>query len=233
MVWVQLSLRGKRIHFFSVCCQRQLALSHHVTRSAEQYATGPSSNIAFTHHISEAVNASLRKQPANTSSLFGETILDSRILHVTRPPSPSNLNPDGSKEEDMDPQALFNLPSDEETLRLIQSYFANTGVLFPYIHEETFFKTYKEVRSTGFRNKHCWLGMLNVILAMSTSASIGGTLSAEKRAARSNVFFSRAVTLCTNRIRRGASLEIGKSEASIYKKYCRVAKRLFQYNVCY
>jgi hypothetical protein len=50
-----------------------------------------------------------------------------------------------------------------------------------------------------------------MVLAMATSASPGNVLSASERAANSDVFFRRAVTLCEKHIRHGTSLEIGTS----------------------
>lgn len=167
---------------------------------------GPSSNIAFTRRIVRAITATMHTQPSiATPSSHGGILLDSHILHVSRPPSPANRKP-GWADENGDPETLFILPPEEETLRLIRHYFANTGVLFPYIHEESFLATYEELKAGGFRKaRRSWLGLLNMILAMSTNASIH--ISAEERAAKTDIFFSRAMALCAKQIRHGTSLE--------------------------
>lgn len=172
---------------------------------------GPSSNIAFTRHIVRAITATINNQPPiATPSSQGGMILDSHILHVSRPPSPANRRSD-YPDEDGDPEALFILPPEEETLELIRHYFAVTGVLFPYIHEESFLATYEEVKAAGFRKaRRSWLGLLNIILAMSTSASVHSGLSAEERTAKADIFYSRAMALCAKQIRHGTSLEIRK-----------------------
>lgn len=89
-------------------------------------------------------------------------------------------------------------------------YFSNTGLLFPYIHAGTFVKTYEEMKNNNFTNvRRSWLGLLNIVMALATSATIEENLSAEKRAQESNVYYQRALGLCDKHIMRGTSLEIG------------------------
>ena len=54
-----------------------------------------------------------------------------------------------------------------------------------------------------------WLGLLNMVLALTTSTTLSDTLSAEKRADTSDVYYQRAVGLCGEQILRGTSLEVG------------------------
>jgi len=170
---------------------------------------GPSSNIAFTRHIVRAITATVNNQPVTgTPSSHGGTILDSHILHVSRPATPVGRKIDMA-DENGDPQSLFILPPEDETFALIRSYFTATGVLFPYIDETAFMVTYEELRSTGFRKaRRSWLALLNIILAMGTSASYHAGLNAEERNAKADVFFSRAMALSAKQIRHGTSLEI-------------------------
>ncbi|PKS07195.1 hypothetical protein jhhlp_005796 [Lomentospora prolificans] len=171
---------------------------------------GPSSNIAFTRDIVSATISMLKKAGAESvPSRQDSGFMQSHVLFVSRPPSPiphqtrrlsrlhgSSLNP-------------FELPPPAETLGLIHQYFANTGLLFPFIHRESFIQTYHEVAASNFSKvRRSWLGLLNMILAMSISTAYPSDLPHDRRRAESNVFFHRAMALCENQIRFGASLEI-------------------------
>lgn len=105
---------------------------------------------------------------------------------------------------------IYDLPPADRTLRLIHGYFDNTGLLFPYIHRDSFVQAYREAASTNLRNvRQTWLGMLNMILALSINVSYPSELSQHQRMAESKVFFQRAMALCEGKIRSAASLEIG------------------------
>ena len=59
-------------------------------------------------------------------------------------------------------------------MQMIETYFSTTGELFPYIDKEAFLQRYHELASSNIRTvRRSWLGLLNMILAMSTSASHG------------------------------------------------------------
>ena len=106
---------------------------------------------------------------------------------------------------------IYALPNETITRNLIARYFGDTGLLFPYIHEQTFLNTYNEIKANGFTKiRRAWLGLLNMIMAMATSTTIVNGLSAEKRARESDVYYQRAMGLCKEQIMRGTSLEIGK-----------------------
>lgn len=93
---------------------------------------------------------------------------------------------------------------------LIKQYFSDTGLLFPYLHEETFLDTYAEMKRTNFTKvRRTSLGLLNMVMALATSTTVGNDMSAEQRAEVSNVYYQRAVSLCDKQILRGTSLEIG------------------------
>lgn len=145
--------------------------------------------------------------------------MQSHVLHVSRPSSPI---PNGVRLaiERRETQALFTLPPGEETLALIQHFFASTGVLFPYIHENSFLNTYFQMRATTFHTvKRSWLGLLNIILAMATSTSSTSNLCATERTEASDIFFCRARALCDKQIRHGTSLEVGKIFCGIDAPY--------------
>lgn len=138
--------------------------------------------------------------------------MHSHVLHVSRPPSAGPDRP-GGVGRPLDPPANpFDMPSSDRTLQLVLQYFENTGLLFPYIHRESFLAAYHDVAAANFRTvRRSWLGLLNMILAMSVSTSYLDDLGAQRRMAESGVFFRRAMALCEKQIRFGASLEIGLS----------------------
>lgn len=136
--------------------------------------------------------------------------MHSHVLHVSRPPSPGPGRRGATFRASDPPANPFDMPSPDRTLQLILQYFGNTGLLFPYIHRESFLATYHDAVATSFRKvRRSWLGLLNMILAMSVSTSPLDDRGAQRRMAESGVFFHRAMALCEKQIRFGASLEIG------------------------
>jgi hypothetical protein len=104
------------------------------------------------------------------------------------------------------------LPPDEVMKRLISAYFANTGLLFPYIHEQEFLDTYQRFQASGFRTdvRRTWLGLLNMILAMATCTSCWEDSGSETHFEESDIFYRRAQELCQTQMFRGTTLEIGQ-----------------------
>jgi len=174
---------------------------------------GPSSNIAFTRHISRAVaRVSHISHVWSTPGTQDSMALEGGLMSVSRPPSPTHGRLGARRGPRQDPGFLYDLPADEETMVLVRQYFADTGLLFPYIHEESFLDTYEEMKRTNFSKiRRTWLGLLNMVLAMSTSTAVNSNLSAEKRAEISDVFYQRALGLCDKQIMRGTSLEVVQS----------------------
>jgi hypothetical protein len=185
---------------------------------------GPSSNIAFTRHISRAVGRLSRVDHQYATPRTNESLqLDGGLMSVSRPPSPSR--PEGSaRGTQRTPRkqqvSIYALPPEEETLDLIQRYFSNTGLFFPYLHEESFMETYQNLRRTNFtKTRKTWLGLLNMVLAFATSTTVSDDLSAEKRAEISDVYYQRALGLCDKQIFRGTSVELGEYLPHIILSY--------------
>lgn len=105
--------------------------------------------------------------------------------------------------------SIFYLPPDQETSALIDQYFANTGLLFPYLHEETFRETYAQLKHDNAATRRTWLGVLNMVLAMATHASVLQMGQAERQK-QSEAFYRRANGLCAEHVMNGASVEIGR-----------------------
>ena len=90
---------------------------------------------------------------------------------------------------------------------VLDQYFSNTGLLFPYLHEETFRESYKKLKQNNAATRRTWLGVLNMVLAMATHTTVG---ECDQRQVRSEAFYRRANGLCAEYVMNGASLEIGQ-----------------------
>ena len=172
---------------------------------------GPSSNIAFTRHISRAVAQLSHLRQGNSAHDPQHLRVPSGLASVSRPPSPLGRGAPAItyKVNDQRRVNIYALPPEDETRILIDGYFAESGVLFPYLHEQTFLETYEEMKRNNFsRIRRTWLGLLNMVLALATTTSFNKEKRAEERFQQSDIFYQRALGLCDKQILRGTSLEI-------------------------
>ncbi|KAH7020921.1 fungal-specific transcription factor domain-containing protein [Microdochium trichocladiopsis] len=172
---------------------------------------GPTSNIAFTRVIRRAISTVI-KDPQRTGPLSpcpDDDLQKHRPpLAVSRPPSPPSHARKVSWTGRRSSPETFHIPPEEETTRLIRRYFSDTGLLFPYIHEETFWKTYLSARACRFRGvKKSWLGLLNMVMAMAMSTDMDAGMNAAERAVHGDVFLGRAKALCVGQMMTSASVE--------------------------
>ena len=170
---------------------------------------GPSSNIAFTRHISRTI-----ARVSNISSIpppEGSLQLDDGLPGVSQ-----HLSPDGSssrsKQVVRDGSVnIDTLPPRDEAIQLIRKYFSNTGLLFPYLHEETFLETFAEMGRNDFSKiRRTWLGLLNIVLAIATITTVDSGSIAEKRAKQSDIYYQRALGLCGKQFMPIGNLEVGR-----------------------
>ncbi|RHZ58559.1 hypothetical protein CDV55_105521 [Aspergillus turcosus] len=167
---------------------------------------GPSSNIAFLRHLSRAVSHRESNQNEINTPRIDQIAYDGGFVSATRPPSPlSGCTPTASR-----PGLVTNptLPSSEETLQLIRRYFYDTGLLFPYIHPQTFLETYDEFKNNAKKVRRTWLGLLSIMLAMAKVTAVSGHAPAETRIKESTVYYRQALNLCRGEMLRGTTLEV-------------------------
>jgi hypothetical protein len=171
--------------------------------------TGPTSNVAFVRHISLAIaKASGDSQAIQSRPNSTPTTLE--WMRVTRPHyvhgeiNESTLNlPQRSVN-------IYTLPPEAYTWKLIKEYFQKTGLLLPFIHEESFCETYFQMKEANFSMaRRTWLGLLNMILAMATTLSVDGYASSQERIEESDAYYQRAHGLCEKESRTNISLELG------------------------
>lgn len=145
--------------------------------------------------------------PLSSSNLG---LYQANMVTASRPISPSSCQPNGRKDHQIIQTNV--LPPDHETQRLLRCYFSNTGILFPFIHEQSFLETYDRVRSDNFRKdvRRTWLGLLNMILAMAVCTASWPDEGASDQFQQSEIYFRRGQELCKSQILRGTTLEIGE-----------------------
>jgi hypothetical protein len=186
---------------------------------------GPSSNIAFLRHISDATSATLKTIGQSRHSEHG-----ANQPLVSRAASPvtttfSETSPLGRHNVN-----VRSLPTEGRALNLIKLFFSDTGLLFPYIHEQDILRTYSAARRHRFTAvSRSWLCLVNVIFAFATYISAKPDQSAEKNAAESEIFIERAQSLAAEIEMKSASLETGKFSVSRDEI---VPADLFQCNAC-
>ncbi|KAF1930571.1 uncharacterized protein M421DRAFT_58581 [Didymella exigua CBS 183.55] len=174
---------------------------------------GPTSNIAFTRQIIRTTNQVLHNAAfAGTPISLGASGVKNHVIHVSRPlsPGPDLLSFAGEASIKAEP---FLLPPTGEMTSLIGLYFTTTGLLYPFIDRRKFLESYRQMIDLGISSvRRSWLGLLNMIFAIATSASWGHdpTVTADARTSRSDSFYRCAVTLSDRQIRYVTSLEVGK-----------------------
>ena len=163
---------------------------------------GPSSNIAFLRHLSEATAATFK-------NIEGESLTsDVRAAQtlVSRVPSPINTPSTTGPGEKHQPNALA-LPTEPHTSRLIELFFNETGLLFPFIQKDYVISTYNHARSRGMTGiRKTFLCLVHSILAM--AAHIDGDA---KTNAEAETYYQRAHTIAFQTDFRQTNVEIVQS----------------------
>jgi hypothetical protein len=174
---------------------------------------------------------------ARGGSINGATTLQRRgdssgtgIISITKP-RPGELVSSPPADSPRPSSWPYVLAPAGETEQLMDMYFSDAGLLYPYIHEATFRETYQQLKRHNFRGsvRRTWLGLLNMVLAMAVSPA-GWTQSPTQDAVSSTsseTFYQRARELCKPQMLRGTTLEIGKSHPPsvwpVWAAACRVA----------
>ncbi|KAL3421398.1 fungal specific transcription factor domain-containing protein [Phlyctema vagabunda] len=173
---------------------------------------GPSSNIAFTRQLFRAITRVSSNTHIWNLSGSGHTpglFIESGIMSTSGPSSPlSHPGRHGLNTNARDISNMYTLPPEVECRRLVSQYFSETGMLFPYIHRETFMASYDEMKQNNFKRvRRTWLALLNIVMALATSTAIGTGVSCEKRIQDSEAYYQRAIGLFGMQMMRGTSIE--------------------------
>ncbi|KAI1324929.1 fungal-specific transcription factor domain-containing protein [Xylariaceae sp. FL0255] len=165
---------------------------------------GPSSNIAFLRHISLALERSNRDDGSPTRPVGVREVVGGLSV-----PKQHHSGPNAhDKDTGSGGVNIYVLPAEDHMASMIKDYFAKTGHLLPFIHEESFFQSYHNMKSTNFTTvRRTWLGLLNIIFAMATTLANTPHLPSERRIEESDVFYQRANGLCDKELRKNISIE--------------------------
>ncbi|KAJ4680160.1 hypothetical protein HRR95_003879 [Exophiala dermatitidis] len=163
---------------------------------------GPSSNIAFLRHISDATSVSLKA--IGPSRHLGNAINQPIVSRAVSPVTTLSDSPPMTRQA----VNIRSLPSESRALHLIRLFFSDTGMLFPYIHEQEILRTYSAARKNRFAAvSRSWLCLLNGIFAFATYISARPDQSVWKNAAESEIFMERAQALSADIELKSANLE--------------------------
>jgi hypothetical protein len=136
--------------------------------------------------------------------------LSGGVMSVSRPGSPAGRASSHQNGHQRVNVNIYALPKESRTRELLNHYFSTTGLLFPYLHEQTFWDTYEFMRRNQFTKvRRTWLGLLNIVLALATSTRVTNDTNAGRRVQESDVYYQRALGICENQILRASSLEAG------------------------
>lgn len=190
---------------------------------------GPSSNIAFLRNISRAVaRLTNDSQPWKPSPVERNSVgYTGGFINASRPVSPAPTHHDQAH----DKVNIYALPSDSVARQLLAWYFSNTGVLFPYLHEQSFMSTFEQVSKDKFKGvRRTWLALLNIVFAhaavhardaTTTPASMDST-GAFKADAESEMYFKRALGLFNEKAASGAGSSVEGGQSSSPSFYCSI-----------
>lgn len=131
-------------------------------------------------------------------------------LENTSQPSPLSAPGPSEEFEVFRPERInmYVLPSESRCRHFISLYFQNTNILFPYLHQPTFIKTYEAALSTGFTKvRRTWLALLNLVMAMGSRTNTERSVSAEEKYRTAEIFYQRGTALCNEHLLRLASLD--------------------------
>jgi hypothetical protein len=181
---------------------------------------GPSSNIAFLRHLSRAVarlnHASQPWRPSPAEDNSNSVGYTGTFFNFSRASSPIPQTPATPR----DKVNIYALPTDFVSRELLSRYFSNTGLLFPYIHEQSFMATFDQASENHFKGvRRSWLALLNIMFAHAvvhpsdlTETPRSDGASAVRRTTESEIYCRRASELCHQQIANGTgiSIEVGK-----------------------
>lgn len=172
------------------------------TKVDVDFSAGPSSNIAFLRHLSRATSATLK-------TFEGCTLApDQRPTQslLSRAPSPINTPSTTGPLERYQTDPLV-LPSEAQTHRLLELFFNETGLLFPFIQKEYIVSTYNHARSRGMVGiRKTFLCLLHAILAMAAHLDDDHTVNPGD----AETFYQRAHAIQSSLDFRMTNVEIGK-----------------------
>jgi hypothetical protein len=218
MLWVQSNSVMSKMPFFLVRETHSITPIHKSRVSIKGFErclsciSGPSSTIAFIGDIRSATGifsnpVAQEDIPEDPQRHIGKT-----YLSQSRPGSPgSPLTPISDRE--LTSIDAHIVPDEQQVRSLLDQYFSNTNILYPFIHQPSFLATYDNALKSNFDGiRRTWLGLLNVLMAIGATVSTKADTNSEARIQSAEVFYERAFKLCYHKgyVLRRTCLETGR-----------------------
>ncbi|KAF7617591.1 hypothetical protein AFLA_006507 [Aspergillus flavus NRRL3357] len=158
---------------------------------------GPSSNDHFLRCLCYAITQGKDMHFITTSTT--ESYVGSSQTQYPTPASerkqPSEVN-------------IFALPPANEMTELVQKFFFQIGILFPFIYPVTFLETYSHLLKNGCLSvSRKWLALLNLTFATVKLSIIPNRQFFATYIAQSDVYYQRAVDLFGEQVFNGENIE--------------------------
>jgi len=167
---------------------------------------GPSSNSAFNTHIMRALTLKIRPghdRPGREHTSVRD--LSAALSRPSTPPPPTGRQP----LKQLNP---YFLPPQAEILRLVDSFFATTGLFFPYIDKTSLIETVRQLdgdHSPAIRRSA--LCLLNAVMACGAILTTTDTGDVKADETQADAFGRRAMELSPWTTSNTATLETGES----------------------
>ncbi|KAB8263240.1 fungal-specific transcription factor domain-containing protein [Aspergillus pseudonomiae] len=157
---------------------------------------GPSSNDYFLRFLCHAITL------GKDMPIIPPSTIESNVdLYQPQYPTPAS--------ERIRPSAvnIFALPSTNEMTELVQKFFFEIGILFPFIYPVTFLETYSHLLKNGCLSvSRKWLALLNLIFAMVKLSVIPNQQFNETYVAQADTCYQRALELYGEQIFNSESI---------------------------
>ena len=186
---------------------------------------GPSSNVAFMRNVSRVVTRIYEVQSIPASPLGYQA--EGRGMTYSRSAVPATRKRQLPQPEKIN---IYFLPPRAESVLLIEEFFSNAGLLFPYLDERTFIETYDAAERDCFKGiRRTWLILLNIVLAIASTTACNVDDGAGTQKMQAETFYQRANGLCGTQMTRETSIEVGTRNPfpnNLYSHFCRVTQIL-------
>ncbi|KAF9884702.1 hypothetical protein FE257_001331 [Aspergillus nanangensis] len=163
---------------------------------------GESSNSGFIRHLNTAFKTYIQdKQHSSMRQTHVAT-------DVSRPPTPCSIQDHSRTSHDAHIFDTHGLPSKTETIRLVNSFFQDFGMLFPYINRRAVLNDIEHAfRESCPVLRRSWLCMLQVILAFACDYSARHEVG-DKNVSRADGFAQQALALAPDVVEQQPNVEM-------------------------
>ena len=190
--------------------------------SLTQKFPGPTSNSTFFSDIRSGatqIEITLGLGDAQAYEPSTSVALD----YISRPPSPPMSTPNEQQRFQPSPDRqttdLSELPPQETILKLINIFFAETGILFPYIYKKAILDGLAEIQPLPQQGglRPSLSALLNTMMAFAVSLSQGSDDANLVNTATADIFLRRALKLVPSFVVKQANLEICKCKICVFE----------------